>query len=279
MSATDKHAGERVQNRLDEVFVRCREENRAALVLFLTAGFPNLEMTRKLLPVIAEAGCDILELGVPFSDPIADGPVIQHSSAVALAAGTTFPKTLDALKELRTVSSMPVVMFGALNPYLARGFDNSARMIAEAGGQGVLAADLPSDEADEFRETLNNHGLHLITLAAPTTPDKRLGKITQNSSGFIYCIAMKGTTGAQQGVQSTAKAYLDRLRTHTNLPLALGFGISTPEHVAAATAAGADGIVVGSALIRVIQDAQDQGKDVPAAVGSYVRSLVAALKK
>ena len=268
-----------IHNRVDDVFNRCRDENRAALVLYLTGGYPDLETTRRLLPVLAESGCDLIELGVPFSDPIADGPTIQRASTMALQAGATFPKVLDVLKEFRESYETPVVMFGALNPFLARGYEKSTQMMAEAGADGLLAADLPFDESEELRGYLDPLKLHLITLVAPSTPDKRLDTILPQSSGFVYCISMMGTTGRESGVEKTSRKYLERLRGKTKLPLALGFGISRPEHVRAAVDAGSDGVVVGSALIRSIDESGSGSGEMENRVSDFVRSLAAELKR
>jgi tryptophan synthase alpha chain len=269
-------------NRVDTLFSQCRAENRAALILFLTSGFPTMETTRKILPVLEESGCDMLELGVPFSDPIADGPVIQKASTIALEAGTTFPATLETLRAFREHSEMPVILFGALNPYLARGLDHSARMSREAGADGILAADLPFEEAEEFRDILAAQNLHLITLVAPTSPPDRISMISEKSSGFIYCIAYKGVTGKgdvdkSQHLREEAGAYLDKIKAHSDLPLALGFGIRTPRDVRAAVDAGADAVVVGTALIQLVEKATEEGQDVAAVVAEYVRSLAAEL--
>ena len=268
-----------VSNRIDGLFERCRRENRAALVLYITSGFPHAETTSKLLPILADAGCDLIELGVPFSDPIADGPTIQRASTISLERGMTLPQTLDILKGFRKVSDVPVVLFGALNPFLIRGLEHAAEMSAEAGADGVLAADLPLEESAEFRPHLQAAGLHLINLVAPTTPNDRVRQIAEQSSGFLYCIALKGVTGARKDLASDAKGYVARLRGQTTLPLALGFGISRPEHVRAAVDAGADAVVVGSALIDAIEKAVSSGADLEKEIGGYVRSLAAELKR
>lgn len=266
-------------NRIDAMFDRCRAEKRAALILFITSGYPHAATTRELLPVLADSGCDLIELGVPFSDPIADGPIIQRSSTIALEAGMTLPGCLEILQEFRKTHETPVVLFGALNPFLVRGYEASADAAREAGADGVLAADLPAEEAAELRPILLQRGLHLVNLVAPTTPTERFRIIAENSSGFVYCISMKGTTGQSAGTATDAKPYLDRLRSVTALPLALGFGVSKPEHVRAAVAAGADGVVVGSALISLIDECQREGRNAAEAVGAYVRSLAGELKR
>lgn len=270
-------------NRIEKMFEKCRREERAALVLFLTCGFPNIDVTRQVLSVIEEAGCDLLELGVPFSDPIADGPVIQKASTIALENGASFPQALETVRTFRETSGMPVILFGALNPYLARGLEESARMAAQAGADGILAADLPFEEAEEFRTILAHHNLHLITLLAPTSPPERIRMIGEASSGFAYCIAYKGVTGqARQGAgdfQQEAEAYVQKIRVQTDLPLALGFGIRTPENVRQAVHAGADAIVVGTALIQIVEEAVKSGNDVRKLVHDYVSSLRAELRR
>jgi tryptophan synthase alpha chain len=266
-------------NRIDALFSTCKQENRAALILYITSGFPTAEVTKKLLPILTKAGCDLIELGIPFSDPIADGPVIQKASTVALNAGITFPKTLGILSEYRKSFDNPVILFGALNPYLARGAENSVTMAKQAGADGFLAADLPIEEADELRLLLENKDLHLITLVAPTTPDSRFDQITENASGFLYCISMKGTTGGSQGLGDFVGEYIKRLKDRTDIPLALGFGISTPQDVRQAVATGVDAVVIGSALIRLIETTINEGGDVETVVFNYVNSLAKALKR
>jgi len=265
-------------NRLDTIFSATRASRRGALILYLTAGYPNAGTTRELLRVLPAAGADIIELGVPFSDPIADGPVIQRASSVALENGMTLDGALTLSSEFRANDSKTgLVFFGAYNPFAARGDAQAARLVAAAGGDGILAADLPVEESGPLRDACAARGMHLISLVAPTTPSERMKKIASASSGFLYCISRRGVTGAQNVAASESAAdYLARLRGVTELPLALGFGISTPEHVREAVAAGADGIVVGTALINVIDRAVEEGTAIAPAVAEYVRSLAAA---
>lgn len=267
-------------NRIDRLFLRCREEERAALILYLTAGYPDRETSREILPVLAEAGCDLLELGVPFSDPIADGPTIQRASTIALRNGMTLTGAIELMREMRAgYPELAIIPFGAMNPFLAMGPEACIEAFRDAGADGVLVADLPMEEADEFRDALREAGMHLITLVAPTTPDARMKSIAGKSSGFLYCISMKGTTGSLGGLSSEAASYLQRVRAQTELPLGLGFGISTPEHVRAAVAAGADGVIVGTGLIRRIDEAIENGEPVTGAVREYVASLRDALSR
>ncbi|MDX2176813.1 MAG: tryptophan synthase subunit alpha [Candidatus Sumerlaeia bacterium] len=264
------------QNRIDRVFAEARTSGRAALLVYLTAGYPDAAASRSILSAIAAEAplVDLLEWGIPFSDPIADGPVIQRASTVALNGGMTLDLALSMLAEFRALDdATAAILFGAVNPFLARGYEAFAIRAASAGADGVLAADVPVEEAAPLRGHCLANGLHLISLVAPTTPTERAARIADASSGFLYCIARKGVTGAQRAGGGDAAEYLARLRHATALPLALGFGISTPEHVAAATAAGADGVVVGTAVIQEIDRARDAGEDVPSAVVRFLRSL------
>jgi tryptophan synthase alpha chain len=269
-------------NRIDLRFQQCRSERRPALILYTTAGFPDLETTARLLPALEAAGADIIELGVPFSDPIADGPTIQKASAKALDAGTTLPGILELLGTLRARGfQIPVVLFGAFNPFLHYGLDALARDAAHAGADGFLAADLPIEEAAEFRRCLDPLGLHLIDLAAPTTPEERLRRITDHARGFLYCIALKGVTGARSTLGGDVGDYLDRVRRCVagKVPVALGFGISGPEQIRSLRGQ-CDAVVVGSALIQAIEQAAaaTPPRDPVEAAAEFTRSLVAALR-
>lgn len=268
-----------VRNNLDEVLSTARGANRAALLLYITSGFPDEATTRRLLPVLADNGVDAIELGVPFSDPIADGPTIQRASTIALGAGMTFRKTLSILSDFRKSHQTPVILFGALNPFMAMGFEETATASSAACAEALLAADMPAEEAGELRDALNAKGLHLINLMAPTTPDGRLSEIAAVSSGFVYAIALKGTTGARSAVGTDIPSYLARVRALCPVPVALGFGIGNAQHVAAAVQAGADAVVVGSALIDLIEATASDTERQVREVGAFVRSLVAALPK
>ncbi len=270
-------------NRIDERFARCLAEKRAALILYLTAGFPDLKATARLLLALERGGADIIELGVPFSDPIADGPTIQAASARALEAGASLRSTLDALGQARAAGlSVPVVLFGALNPFLHYGLDRLAHDAADAGADGFLAADLPVEEADEFEGAVRREGLHLIYLAAPTTPQERLEHIASRAGGFLYAIALKGVTGARADLDPGIGEYLARLHRAAagRVPIALGFGISTPDHVRQ-VAGQCEGVVVGSALIRALDEALKRSADqaaLEAAAEGFTASLAAALR-
>lgn len=264
-------------NRIEPMFERCQKENRRALILYLTSGFPNEEATRKILPILEESGCDLIELGVPFSDPIADGPTIQKASTVALNNGMTFSKTLEILRDFRQSSETPVILFGSINPFMRRGLEKSAKDAAEAGADGFLAADLPTEESDEFRAICDQENLHLIPLISPTTSNERIAEIGKKSSGFLYCMSLKGITGARSEVGADVGDYLKRVREHSSLPIGVGFGISTPEQVKT-MGAFADGIVVGSRLISNISEAYEAGGDWESKVRQYVESLSTACR-
>lgn len=265
-------------NRIDSLFARCRAENRAALILYITGGFPDLETTRRLLPVLEASGADLIEFGIPFSDPIADGLVIQDASTKALAAGMTLDKGLDVLADFRRVSQLPIVLFGAWNPFLRRGIPWLMQAAKRVDIDGFLVPDMPVEEAGPLTTACRAAGLHNVQFIAPTTPDDRMRTIAAAGTGFLYCFSLKGITGARAELDANLAPYMARVRAATSLPLAIGFGIATPEHVRQVRALG-DGVVVGSALIRTIEQATKDGANVEQRVGDYVKSLAAELKR
>ncbi len=258
-------------SRLADTFARLRAEGRRGLVTFATAGDPDLTRSAEILGALDRAGADVLEVGVPFSDPLADGPVIQRASERALAAGGSLGASLDMIARVRPQIGAPLVVFSYANPLLRMGVEAFARRAASAGVDGVLALDLPIEEAAEFRETLSAAGLDTIFLLSPTTTDARIRKAVELGGGFLYGISRLGVTGARDLVASGAEALVRRVRAHTALPIALGFGISRPEHVAEVTRY-ADAAVVGSALVSVIAEASGKA-DLIDRVEAYVRWL------
>lgn len=238
--------------RISDLFERCRGERRKAFIAYLTAGDPNPEATASLVLALERGGADLIELGVPFSDPIADGPVIQRASDRALRAGTKLTRILDMVREVRRHSQIPLLLFSYLNPLLRYGFEKLAKDAAAAGVDGVLLTDLCIEEAEEPVRKLRNAGLDTIFLAAPTSTDQRLRLVAEQSSGFIYLVSRTGVTGEQASLSDAAAPLTRKMRALTGLPLAVGFGISTPEQVAE-VANVADGVVVGSALVRQIE--------------------------
>jgi tryptophan synthase alpha chain len=255
-------SGTTSSNALSERFTQLRSQGKRALVCYVTAGHPEVAQSLTLLRELEHAGADVIEVGVPFSDPLADGPVIQSSSQQALANGVTYGRVLELIAEARP--SIPVVVFSYLNPILAAGPQALSRARA-AGAAGILITDLPVG-ADPARERwFGESGLAFIRLVAPTTPTERMAEIARHGSGFVYLISRLGVTGARAELPADLPATIDRLRTATTLPICVGFGISRPEH-AAAIGERADGIVVGSALVAAA------GKSVSEAV-ALVRSL------
>jgi tryptophan synthase alpha chain len=260
-----------MSTRIAETFAHLKEQGRPGLVTYTTAGDPDLPRAANILLALDRAGADVLEVGVPFSDPLADGPVIQRATERALAAGSNLRKTLELVAEVRPHVSAPLVIFSYANPLLRMGIDTFAARAASSGVDGVLALDLPIEEAGDFRQSLAAAGLDTIFLLSPTTTDARIRRAAELGSGFLYGISRLGVTGARDRVASGAAALVARIRAHTSMPIALGFGISRPEHVAE-VAGYADAAVVGSALVSLIAS-QSSSPTLIEQVEDYVRWL------
>jgi len=258
-------------SRLSETFSRLRDEGRPGLVTYVTAGDPDMVRTEGILRALDRAGADVVEVGIPFSDPLADGPVIQRATERALVSGTTLLGVLASLKRLRPELRLPVVLFSYANPVMRIGAERFADLAREAGVDGVLILDLPIEEADDFRAMLEARGIDTILLLSPTTSDERLRKAAALGSGFLYAISRLGVTGVRSEVAGGAEAMVRRIRRVSDLPVALGFGISTPEHVRQ-VGQWADAAVVGSALVNVIAEA-GASPDLTTRVEEYVRWL------
>ncbi len=258
-------------SRLSETFARVRGNGSPGLVTYITAGDPDLQRTEGIIAALDRAGADVLEIGVPFSDPLADGPVIQRATERALASGTTLTQVLDMLARMRSSVQAPFVIFSYANPILRLGAERFADRAREAGVDGVLVLDLPIEEADEFRNMLTVRGIDTILLLSPTTTDQRLRKAAALGSGFLYAISRLGVTGARDRIAEGAHDMVDRIRRVSDLPVALGFGISKPEHVRE-VGQWADAAVVGSALVNVIAEAGSSA-DLNRRVEEYVRWL------
>jgi tryptophan synthase alpha chain len=241
-------------SRIADRFARLRSGHRPGLVTYTTAGDPDLARAAEILEALDRAGADVLEVGVPFSDPLADGPVIQRATERALAAGGCLRSALSMIEWVRPHVSAPIVVFSYANPLMRMGIEAFATRAAAAGVDGVLALDLPIEEAGSFHAALNGAGLDTIFLLSPTTTDARIRRAAELGSGFLYVISRLGVTGARDRVASGAEAIVRRIRQQTSMPIALGFGISRPEHVAE-VAAYADAAVVGSALVSTIAEA------------------------
>jgi tryptophan synthase alpha chain len=262
-------------SRIAQAFARAQREHRAAFVAYLTAGDPNPEATVGLARSLAEAGTDILELGVPFSDPIADGPVIQRSGARALAAGTTLETVFEIARRIRAAMPLPLVLFSYVNPLLRHGLARAADQARAAGFDAALLTDVPPEEAPPVRRPLAEAGLDTIFLVSPTSTAARMAAAAKLSSGFLYVVSRPGTTGARAAVARDLPETVRRARRAAGkLPIAIGFGISTPE-TARRAAQLADGVVVGSALVRAAEEAGERREE---AVGALARSLAGACR-
>lgn len=260
--------------RLDSTFARLRADRRTGLVTYVTAGDPDLARSAEVLKALDRGGADVLEVGVPFSDPIADGPEIQRASERALRAGATLDRVLDLVAGVREEVAAPMVLFSYANPIVRMGEEMFARRAAAAGVDGVLLLDLPIEEAGRMHEILTSRGLAMIFLLSPTTTDERMARAAALGRGFLYGISRLGVTGARDQVGSGARELAGRVRATTSLPLAVGFGISQPSHVRE-VGTFADAAVVGSALVRVIAEAQD-APDLADRVSGFVRWLKGA---
>ncbi len=258
--------------RIAEAFESARASGRrAALMPYLMGGFPDLESSRRIGLAYVEGGADLVELGVPFSDPLADGPVIHAAATAALRAGATVHGVLDVGRTI--AASVPVVAMCYANPLFARGLERSMDALVEAGVSGLIVPDLPLEEAPAVREASDARGLALVPLVAPTTSEERLGRIGQSARGFLYTVSLTGTTGERAALDGGLHAVVSRAGAHTELPIAVGFGIATPEQASAAAGAGADGVIIGSRLVRAAGEAEDPA----AAVFELVAEFSAAL--
>jgi tryptophan synthase alpha chain len=265
--------------RIDRRFAQLKTEGRAALVTFLTAGDPDPETSLALLRAIPAAGADVVELGMPFTDPMADGPAIQMSSQRALKAGQTLKKTLAMVRAFRQADdATPLVLMGYYNPIYIYGVDRFLRDAKSAGVDGLIVVDLPPEEDEELCLPALKAGMNFIRLATPTTDDKRLPAVLANTSGFVYYVSITGITGAAMADPAKVTAAVARIKRHTKLPVAVGFGVRTAEQ-AAVIASGADGVVVGSALVNALKASLDRDDKATAKTVTVVVNLVAELAR
>ncbi len=263
-------------NRIDRAFEQSRDERRAAVIVFVTAGDPDLETTAELIPELAAAGADVVEVGIPHSDPIAEGPTIQAASQRALAAGTTPARILELIGRVRKGCDVPLALMGYLNNVLARGEQRFAEDCAAAGVDGLIVVDAPYEAATALHEACSDKGVHRILMVAPTSTPERLVQISARSRGFVYCVSATGVTGERRAFDSGLHDLVRRIQSVTSTPVAVGFGISTAEQ-AAELAAVADGIIVGSALVRRIGAAASRTEAVDSAT-RFVEGLVRAVR-
>ena len=257
--------------RIGKLFENLKRDGRKGLIAYLTAGDPSPARTPELVEALVRGGADLVELGVPFSDPIADGPVIQRAGERALKAGTTLHKVLEIAREIRKRSEVPLLLFTYLNPVVRYGLDRLAKDAAECGIDGCLLTDASVEEAHEYVDAMHKHGLDTVFLAAPTSTERRLKLVAKYSTGFVYLVSRTGVTGEQASLSVSIAPLLRAMRAVTDLPLAVGFGISRPEHVAE-LAAQVDAVVVGSALVRVIETHLDS-PNLAQELEAFVRQL------
>ncbi|HUE56283.1 MAG TPA: tryptophan synthase subunit alpha [Candidatus Udaeobacter sp.] len=262
--------------RISKRFADLRASGELGIVAYITAGDPSLEATLKFVLALAEAGADVIELGVPFSDPLADGPTIQRASERALKSGTTLARVIDLVRRIRESSQVPLVLFSYYNPILQMGLEKFASAASGAGADGVLATDLTPEESADYHRILAAHHLDTIFLGAPTSTDERLAKIASCSSGFLYLISRTGVTGAKDALPDDLPSLLRRARNVTQVPIAVGFGISLPGHVSVLGGL-ADAAVVGSALVSEIENATKSGPS-PAAIHRAATALAAKMR-
>jgi len=266
------------KSRIGDAFASVRAEGRIALMPFATSGYPTLAQSRVLVNAIVAGGADLIEIGVPFSDPLADGATVQRTSQIALDNGVTLRDSIALVRQLREEDgvTIPILLMGYTNPFIQYGLEKLARDAAEVGIDGFIVPDLPVEEADEWTDALRPQGRDLILMLAPTSTEKRIEGVAEKASGFIYCVSLTGVTGARNNVSDELPAYMERIRAKTDLPLAIGFGISTPAHVAQ-LAGYADGAVVASALINYLDSVPEAEQ--AAAATAFVAGMRAATTK
>ena len=264
-------------NRIDERFSRLRRERQKGFIVYIGAGDPNLEATRQMALAFDKLGVDVLELGVPFSDPLADGPVNQLAAQRGLESGTTPPRVLETVAAIRQVSQIPIVLYLYFNLIHRCGLERFIREAAQAGVDGLLALDLPPEESDSYETLMRQAAMCNIYLVAPTTPDDRIELIVKRAAGFIYYVSREGVTGMQAKIADTIAQMTAKIRAHTSLPIAVGFGISTPEQ-ARVVAASAEAVVVGSAIVNQIAQ-HGKAPDLIKRISEFTRPLLQAVKQ
>ena len=258
-------------SRIEATFAVLKQRQETALIPFITAGDPDLDVTAELILTLAEAGADLIELGVPFSDPMADGPTIQAASERALAAGTTLVGILQLVADVRKKTQIPLILMGYYNPVFCYGADRFARDAAAAGVDALLLVDLPPEETDEISAAMRESGINLITLLAPTTPRERMKRLAAAAEGYLYYVSMTGVTGAQKISPEDIRVTVEDLKGMTDIPVGVGFGITTAAE-ARAVGAFADGVVVGSALVKIIEE-HGQSVDLLPKVAEFIVEL------
>ena len=258
-------------SKVDDKFYELKNNERLALMPFIMAGDPNIEITSEILLKLQENGADLIELGIPYSDPLADGPIIQISASRALKSGTTPRKVISLLESLKGKLNIPVILFTYLNPLLSFGFDQFCKMASNAGVSGLIIPDLPLEEAYKYSQIVSSHSMDLILLVAPTTPFERMKKISNHTKGFTYLVSVTGVTGERNKMENRVENLIAKLKEIDTNPVAIGFGISQPEHVHKVREWGADGVIIGSAFVKRISNSNEM--EVVNSVGNFCEEM------
>jgi len=258
-------------SKVDEKFCELKNNKKIALMPFIMAGDPNIEKTSEILLKLQENGADLIELGIHYSDPLADGPDIQVAASRALKSGTSPRKIIKLLESLKPKLNIPIILFSYLNPLLSFGFEKFCEMASNAGVSGLIVPDLPLEEAYKFSKIVSNHYMDLILLVAPTTPFERMKQISNHTKGFTYLVSVTGVTGERNKMENRVETLITKLKDVNSNPIAVGFGISTPEHVNKVREWGADGVIIGSAFVKRISSSSE--KDVVDHVGEFCKEM------
>ena len=258
-------------NKIDKKFIELKDNKKLALMPFLMAGDPNLQKTSEILLKLQEKGADLIELGIPYSDPLADGPIIQLSASRALKSGTSPKRVIHLLENLKGKLHIPVILFTYFNPILSFGFAKICELASKAGVAGIIIPDLPLEEACKFSEITDSYSIDLILLVAPTTPFERMKKITKNTKGFTYLVSVTGVTGERNSMENRVENLINKLKEISISPIAVGFGISSPEHVKKVRKWGADGVIIGSAFVKRISSSNE--KEVVNQIGKFCENM------
>jgi len=258
-------------SKLDEKFYELKKNKKLALMPFIMAGDPNIKLTSEILLKLQENGADLIELGIPYSDPLADGPIIQLAASRALKSGTTPRNVITLLESLKGKLNIPIILFTYLNPLLCFGFEKFCEMASRAGVSGLIIPDLPLEEAYKFSKIVTSYSMDLVLLVAPTTPFERMKKISNHTKGFTYLVSVTGVTGERNKMENRVESLISKLKEITANPIAVGFGISTPEHVNKVRNWGADGVIIGSAFVKRISSSSE--KEVVNQIGNFCKDM------
>jgi len=256
-----------VLSKIDKKFIELKNNNKLALMPFIMAGDPSIEITLEILLKLQENGADLIELGIPYSDPLADGPIIQLSASRSLKSGTTLKKIIQLLDSLKEKLTIPIILFSYFNPLLSFGFENFCELASKSGVSGLIIPDLPLEEASKFSKIVSKYSMDLILLVAPTTPFERMKTISNNTKGFTYLVSVTGVTGERNKMENRVENLINKLKEISIKPVAVGFGISSPEHVKKVRNWGADGVIIGSAFVKRISSCSK--KEVVNQIGEF----------